>query len=62
MFSPFDSMFDFNGDGKMNSLEKGAEMDYIDRVCETGIYRKRNRESASSSVNDLGKSGESSEH
>ena len=47
MTGPFDPIFDFNRDGKMSAFEKGAEADFIDRMC-----RKERSGSGSSSDRD----------
>ena len=32
MFGPLDRFFDFNGDGKLGAFERGAELDFLDRM------------------------------
>ena len=32
MFGPYDDLFDFNHDGKMDGLEVAAELDYMKRL------------------------------
>ena len=32
MFGPLDKFFDFNGDGKLGAFERGAELDFLDRM------------------------------
>ena len=32
MFGPFDDMFDFNRDGKLDSWERGAEFHFLDEM------------------------------
>ena len=29
---PFDKMFDYNGDGKLNTWEKAAELSFLDHI------------------------------
>jgi len=35
MCNPFDAMFDFNGDGRLDSMERAIQMEFIEHELES---------------------------